>query len=132
MESEIPSLLITDDDRALRETLRGMFEDRGYRTLVAGDGEEAIEIVRNEYVHLAVLDLHMPRMSGLEAIRRLREFDNGLPWILMSAGLDDAVVSEAKRLDASSILAKPLRCADLTKAVRGVLRDVYGWPDDPT
>ncbi|MCA9156000.1 MAG: response regulator [Planctomycetales bacterium] len=124
---ETPSLLITDDDRALRETLRGLFEDRGFRALVACDGDEAIEIVCHEDVHLVVIDLHMPRMSGLEAIRHLRQVETTIPWILMSAGLDAQVVDEARQLEAASVLAKPVRCAELTGAVSSVLREVYGW-----
>lgn len=127
MNLETPSLLITDDDRALRETLRDMFQERGFRTFLAGDGDEAIEIVQHEHVHVAVIDLHMPRMSGLEAIRQLREMETPVPWILMSAGLDQTVVEEARQLDAFSILAKPLRCAELAGTVKHALMDVYGW-----
>jgi len=50
MQLEIPSLLITDDDQDLRETLRGALEQRGFRTLEACDGEEALEILQNEQV----------------------------------------------------------------------------------
>ena len=63
-----PSLLITDDDSDFRETLQVVFEPQGFRTLLAGDGEEAIEIVRHEEVHLLLLDMHMPKLTGLETL----------------------------------------------------------------
>ena len=58
-----PSILITDDDRDFRETLRALLEPRNFRTLLAGDGEEALDIVRAEPVHLVLLDNNMPRLS---------------------------------------------------------------------
>ena len=67
---ESPSLLITDDDAGFRETLRGVFEPEGFRTLLAGDGEEALRIVRSKEVHLMLLDMHMPKLTGLEPFDR--------------------------------------------------------------
>ena len=68
---ETPSLLITDDDRDVRETLRDVFQSRGFLTQTAGDGEEALRIVRNQEIHLVLIDMHMPRLTGIEAITRL-------------------------------------------------------------
>jgi CheY-like chemotaxis protein len=78
---ELPSLLITDDDRYFRETLRGVFEPRGFRTTLAADGCEALEIVRQSDFHLLLVDMHMPRMNGLEMVRRLREMPSKMPCI---------------------------------------------------
>ena len=66
-----PSLLITDDDRDFRETLRDVFEPRGFHTVLASDGVEALEIVRTREIHLVLIDMHMPRLSGMEAIDRI-------------------------------------------------------------
>ena len=52
-----PCLLITDDDRAFRETLREVFEPRGFRTFMAADGQQAVSIVRQNDVHLVLMDL---------------------------------------------------------------------------
>ena len=68
-----PHLLVTDDDRAFRETLRMGLVARGFEVSVAGDGQEALEIVVSSEVHLVLLDHHMPRLTGLETIRRLRQ-----------------------------------------------------------
>lgn len=68
-----PRLLITDDDRDFRETVAGLLTERGFETLQAADGEEALQIVCRQKVHLLLLDMQMPRLSGLETIERLRQ-----------------------------------------------------------
>ena len=127
---ENPSLLITDDDRDFRETLRDAFEPRGFRTLLAGDGREALEIIRHERVHLLLLDMYMPRLTGLETIRRVKLFDESLPCILMSADLDERLAEEALRAHAFSVLRKPVRFAEVTRVVWTALQLTYDWPAD--
>ena len=129
MQIEAPSLLITDDDRAFRETLRGVFAPRGYRTLLAGDGEEALSIVRKEEVHLLLLDMHMPKLTGLETLRRVKRFKSILPCILMSAQLDDLVIEQARLAQAFSVLAKPVTMSQITLVVRQALERTYNWTD---
>jgi two-component system chemotaxis response regulator CheY len=125
-----PSLLITDDDCDFRETLRHVFEPRGYRTLLAGDGEEALQIVRRDQIHLLLLDMHMPRLTGLETIRRVKQFAETLPCILLTANLDERLVEEARRARAFSVLAKPVRFAEITTVVSQALRATYQWSDE--
>src|SRR5262245_61569704 len=103
-----PSLLITDDDRDFRETLREVFEPRGFRTILAADGEEALEIVGREAVHVILLDMHMPRLTGLETMRRVQELYTPLPCILISAALDDQLIQQAWEARAFSVLPKPI------------------------
>jgi CheY-like chemotaxis protein len=127
-----PKLLITDDDRDFRETLRGVFESRGFFTWLAADGEEALDIVQREDVHLLLLDMHMPRLTGLETLRRINEMHQAVPCILMSAGLDDSLAEEARQAQAFSVLRKPVRFQVITTVVRDALRARYNWtlPED--
>jgi len=129
MHIEAPSLLITDDDRAFRETLRGVFEPQGYRTLLAGDGEEALSIVRSQEVHLLLLDMHMPKLTGLETLRQVKRFKSILPCILLSAHLDELLVEQARLAQAFSILAKPVTMRQITCVVRLALKQTYNWTD---
>jgi CheY-like chemotaxis protein len=124
---EHPSLLITDDDAGYRETLRGAFEPRGFRTLAAGNGEEALQIVKRETVHLVLLDIHMPRLSGLETLQRLKEFRAMLPCIMLSAQLDDLIIEQAKSAHAFSVLSKTVTINQITGAVRLALQRTYAW-----
>ena len=124
---ETPSLLITDDDPGYRETLRVVFELRGFRTILAGDGEEALRIVHGETLHLVLLDMHMPRLTGLETLRLLKEFRAMLPCILLSAQLDDLIIEQAQRAHADFVLAKTVTIGQITNTVRQSLQRTYAW-----
>jgi CheY-like chemotaxis protein len=131
MRLEFPSLLITDDDHDFRETLRAVFEPR-YRTLLAGNGEEALDIVRREEVHLLLLDMHMPRLTGLETLRRVKLMKSRLPCILLSGALDETLVRQAQLAEAFSVLAKPISRQQLTSTVEAAMRRIYNWHVDPS
>jgi CheY-like chemotaxis protein len=103
-----PSILITDDDPVARETLREIFEPVGYRTLLAESGEEALDIVKEEDVHLALMDLHLPKLSGLETIMLVRQIKGVLPVILITAEQDDNLLRKALSAHAFCVLAKPV------------------------
>lgn len=124
-----PSLLITDDDGAFRETLCSVFAPRGFHTLTACDGAEALEIVARQPVHVLLTDMHMPRLNGLETIRQIRQRRLILPCILLSAGCDDTLEAHARDVQAFTVLRKPVRFADVTRAVHQALRVTYGWGD---
>ena len=102
------SLLITDDDPAVRESLREIFEPVGYRTLLAESGEEAIDIVQHQDVHLALLDMHLPKLTGLETMQIVRQIKGLLPTILISADHDDNLLRKALSAHAFCVLAKPV------------------------
>lgn len=125
---ETPSILITDDDAAFRATVRDVLQPRGFRMLTAADGEETLRIVRSEPVHLLLLDMHMPRLTGLETVRRVRQLNSLLPCVLLSAALDEAIAQQARLIDVFSVLSKPVSQRDLTTTVDQVFRRVYGWP----
>lgn len=129
MQGTEPNLLIADDDRDFRESLSEVFQRRGFSTQLAADGCEAVEIVQsNSQLHLVLLDVHMPRLSGLQALEKIRELvEIKLPCILMSAQLDDQIVERAQHLDITSLLSKPFTLRDLTGTVENVLQQSYGW-----
>ncbi len=122
-----PSLLITDDDPGLRETMRVVFEPEGFRTLTASDGEEALHIVRTQEVHLVLLDMHMPKLTGLETLRLVKQFKSMLPCILVSAHLDELIIEQARLAQAFSVLSKPFSRRQITGIVRQALRRTYDW-----
>ena len=76
---ETPQLLISDDDRDFRVTLQSVFDRSGYGTILAANGEEAVEIVKQETVHVVLIDMHMPKKTGLEAIREIKELSESIP-----------------------------------------------------
>ena len=124
---DTPSILITDDDRRLRETIRDVLVPKGYRILMAGDGVEAFEIVQHEQIDLVLLDMHMPRMTGLQALRLVKKFKSLLPCILMSAEMNDTLRAEAEEAEVFTILRKPVGRLNLTEVVQQALYRTYGW-----
>ncbi len=132
-----PSLLIGDDDRCLRETLNEVFRPRGFRTFLAADGEEALAILDSQEVHVALLDLHMPKLSGLEAIRLVRQRQLFMPCILVSASFDEGILSQARVLQLVRFLPKPFSMEEVIQAVLKALEENYGeiflhfWPKRP-
>ncbi len=125
--AQSPSLLITDDDRDLRETLGCIFERRGFRTMLAGDGVEALEIVSKHPVDLLLLDLQMPNLCGLETLRIVKQQRSLLPCIVMSAALDEGLILDIKNAKAFSVLPKPLSCTEITSVVELAMWKTYRW-----
>ena len=122
-----PSLLISDDDLNFRETLEDVFAPRGFRIFLAGDGEEALHIVRTQEVHLALLDMHMPKLTGLETLRLVKQFKAMLPCILMSAHWDDMLMEQARLSHAFLVLSKTIPLRQITGAVWQALEWTYSW-----
>ncbi len=121
-----PSILITDDDFQFRDTLCGVLEPEGYHLLLADDGLQACEIVEAQTVHLLLMDVHMPKLTGLETLRRVKKIQASLPCILLSARWDDSLRAEATEDGAYAMLAKPVSRGDLTSTVRAALEETYG------
>src|SRR5262249_10571040 len=120
------SILITDDDVGCREALRDIMEPEGYRTYLASSGEEAVEIVQQEPVHLALLDMHMPRLTGLETLELVRQVNAILPCILVTADPDEGLMRQAIRARAYSVIPKPVsKNVVLYTVVRALVR-AYG------
>jgi CheY-like chemotaxis protein len=102
------SILITDDDRDCRETLRDIVEPQGYRTVLATCGEEAVEIVQAQVIHAVLLDMHMPTLTGLDTLRIVRQINVLLPCILVTADATDGLIRQALNEHAYSVIPKPV------------------------
>src|SRR5262245_51258490 len=84
--------LITDDDSNSRDALREIIQPEGFQTLLAASGEEAIDIVREAPVHLVLLDMHMPTLTGLETLQLVHQINAQLPAILVTGDPSDRLV----------------------------------------
>jgi two-component system, response regulator PdtaR len=131
------SILVTDDDSGSRTTLAGLLKDRGFATTTATCGEEAIEIVHDQTIHLVVFDMHMPRMTGLEALQQVRLFNEVLPAILVTADANREVLRQALQAHVYSVIPKPVNKSILFHTLARALFKVYGTdpgepaPDEP-
>jgi two-component system, NtrC family, nitrogen regulation response regulator NtrX len=117
----MPSILIVDDEANIRRMLRGLLESEGYRVTEAEDGGSGVERAVTEDPDVVLLDLAMPRLDGLAALRQLAERQPRLPVVMMSgrATLQDAVA--ATRLGAFQFLEKPLSPELVLSTVHGAV-----------
>ena len=123
----VPNLLITDDDNAFREVLCECFERRGFQVTPASDGAEAITQISQIDFHLALIDVHMPRQSGLDVVRYVTTNNRRSPCVLMSAQWDEQTRRTAVELNAYDLIDKPVAMQRLTAIVHHALADLYGW-----
>lgn len=121
-----PNLLITDDNRDFRLCLAEALSRRGYRTVLAADGLEALEVIRSQHIDLALLDVHMPRLDGLGMLQSLRDTRSTLPCILMSAKMDESIVTRARQLRTNQVLSKPFSLNLLADTIRALLDQCKG------
>ena len=120
------SILIADDDRNSRDALRDIIQPEGFETIVASSGEEAIDIVRGVTIHLVLLDMHMPTLTGLETLKVVRQINARLPAILVTGDPSDSLVRAAIQAQFYSVLPKPVSKSLLLYTVLKALARFYG------
>jgi CheY-like chemotaxis protein len=131
VQSKPYSILITDDDEGCRDALREIVEPEGYRTYLASSGEQAVDIVRQSAVHLALLDMQMPTLSGLETMTMMRQINSVLPCVIVTADLTESLMRQALRAHAYSVIAKPVSKHVLLYTVVRALVHAYGSAREP-
>jgi CheY-like chemotaxis protein len=121
--SEAPLILVADDDPDILALVSLRLQRLGYRIAQARDGQEALELAARERPALVVVDAMMPRVDGLELIRRLHAdpATAGLPAILISARARSADAEAGLDAGADVYLAKPFRAEELAAAVRQLI-----------
>lgn len=132
LEQRIPvSILLADDDLAARDTLREIIEPQGFRTLLAADGAEALQIVQHEIIHVALFDVHMPKLTGLETLQMMRQFNVLLPVILITADSSAGLMRQAFQAQAYSVIPKPVNRNVVLHTVTRALGCAHVDPSTP-
>jgi two-component system, OmpR family, response regulator MprA len=118
-------VLVVDDDRAVRESLRRSLEFNGYEVALAGDGAEALASIAGRAPDALVIDVMMPRLDGIETTRALRTAGNDLPILVLTAR--DSVGDRVEGLDAGAddYLTKPFALEELLARLRALLRRAH-------
>src|SRR5438552_14610269 len=117
-ESRGMRILIAEDETIIRLDLRALLERAGFEVCAeARDGEEAVELARAQEPDVALLDVKMPRLDGIEAARRILD-ERPMPIVMLTAYGQDELVSRAVEAGVFGYLVKPFREQDLLPAIR--------------
>lgn len=115
------SILIVDDEPHLPHQFARFLRKRSYQVYTAADGEAGLQAVRENTIDLVLLDLRLPKLGGLEVLRRIRELDNELPVVILTAYGDVQTAVEAMKLGASDYLLKGFDLEELLLVVQRAL-----------
>ena len=114
-------ILVVDDEALLVKGIRFNLQHDGYEVITGSDGVEAVELAQSQNPDLIVLDIMMPRMDGLDACSKIREFSN-VPIILLTAKADDMDKLLGFDRGADDYLTKPFNVLELKARIRALLR----------
>lgn len=115
-------ILVVDDDKHTRILMRSLLENDGYTVFTAENGEDALELMDKEHIDLVVLDIMMPEMDGYEFTRTLRESDNNLPILMVSAKQLPADKKKGFLVGTDDYITKPVDEEEMLLRIKALLR----------
>ena len=115
------SILVCDDDKEIVDAIEIYLQQEGYRILKAYDGEQALQVLKENEVHLLIIDVMMPRLDGIRATLKIRE-DSSIPIIILSAKSEDADKILGLNIGADDYVTKPFNPLELVARVKSQLR----------
>lgn len=120
-------ILIVEDEPALRAQITQAFKDEGYVAEAAADGEQGLYMAQEYPIDLAVIDLGLPKVSGIDIIKKMRKSGRTVPVLILTAR--DGWQSKVEGLEAGAddYLVKPFNTAELLARTRALLRRTGGW-----
>lgn len=116
------NILVVDDDKNTRLLLRAVLENENYNVFTANNGEEALKVLDDEHIDLAVLDIMMPKMDGYEFTETLRENDNNLPILMVSAKQLPADKRKGFLVGTDDYITKPIDEIEMLLRIKALLR----------
>jgi len=115
------TVLVTDDDKDIRDGIEIYLKNEGYHVLKASDGVEALELLKENEVHLIILDIMMPNMDGITATFKIRA-ERNIPIIMLSAKVEDTDKIHGLSVGADDYITKPFHPLELIARVKSQLR----------
>ena len=110
-------LLVVDDEEDICDFVRNFFKERNFDVSIAHNGRSAVETVRDESPEIVLLDLKMPVMGGIEALKEIKTINTQCKVIIVTAMEDIETVEEAKKIGAVDFITKPLLLEQLERTV---------------
>ena len=114
-------ILVVDDEKDILNTLRGSLEDEGFEVWTAGDGAEAMQLVRTKHPDIIFLDIWLPGMDGIQTLKAIKEFDADIEVVIMTGHGTVNTAVQAIKLGASDFLEKPLSLDTILETIRRIL-----------
>jgi excisionase family DNA binding protein len=111
------TILVVDDEEAIRDVLVSALGNRQRRALTAASGEEALEILKRHDVDLVLLDLSMPGMNGVDTFREMQSIRPGLPVLIVTGYPDSELLTRALEIGPFTMIAKPVDLGQVQKIV---------------
>ena len=115
------SILVCDDEKEIVDAIEIYLQQEGYNILKAYDGEQALKVLKEQEVHLLIIDVMMPKMDGIRATLKIRE-DSSIPIIILSAKSEDADKILGLNIGADDYVTKPFNPLELVARVKSQLR----------
>ena len=115
------NILVCDDDREIVDAIEIYLKQHGYRIFKAYDGEQAMELLKKEEIHLLIMDIMMPRLDGIRATLKIREYSS-IPIIMLSAKSEDTDKILGLNIGADDYITKPFNPLELAARVKSNLR----------
>ena len=111
------TILIVDDEHLYRTIIKKILEDHGFTVAVAGDGAEGLEIMRTKKIDLAIVDLEMPVMDGMEFTKWVKEINPKFPVIIVTAHAKEYSPEELLAANVEALMQKPIETVELLKLI---------------
>lgn len=108
MEKSKIKILVVDDEPQIRDILSRFLKKGGYQISLAADGEEAVQTLKNERPHLVLLDVRMPKMDGITALKEMKKIDSTVGVIMTTALQDEEIAKTAISSGACDYICKPI------------------------
>lgn len=118
------TILVVDDSQSLRNLVKLVLENEGFKILLAENGKEALKMMASEEIQLLVTDLHMPVMDGMELVKNVRQSKEYqyLPVLILTTETNSQIKIRAKNIGATGWITKPFDNEKLIKTIKRVLR----------
>jgi two-component system, OmpR family, response regulator len=122
VEANSPRILIVEDERGILDLIEDLLRLENFESSKATDGMDALALLRREKFDLAIVDINLPRLTGLELIEKLRSEGNETPFLFLTARREREDIAAGLRLGADDYLTKPFGVEELILRVRAILR----------
>ncbi len=127
----MPRVLIVEDDQSMAVALKDGFSYEGYHVALAQDGQAGLRLATDNNVDLIILDVMLPKLSGLDVCRRLRQQGSRIPIIMLTARGQEIDKVLGLKIGADDYVTKPFSFLELMARVEAVLRRATGYVDAP-